>query len=370
MTLTQVTFGKRAESSDVNQIITHLTGTGNQAYTLKENNATNHTLTVRNEDATNGRAFRVLDAAGSADLFHVDNRATFVTYPAKFGVGIGGGVVSTNSDVGFYGDDSNEFKTMVDVTYVARNTLSAVADVSAMRVLAHRAAGEAYTRPLEVHMLALAGTSSQPTVGMELTSQANHSGNNADRTVGISVRNLGTTWALSTPQRLDTALLIGGDQQGFVNGILYQDTLAMSAATLFKVDQTGKVTSGTHIPKAASSFDLGDPTNKWQALYVNFAVITNDGAAAGPTITFASDTTTGLFRQAASTIGVANGGTESFRITSAGLIDWRNSQNVAMGGGAAATLGTIGGSGPATATQAGWLKMLVSGSAVFLPYWT
>jgi len=44
---------------------------------------------------------------------------------------------------------------------------------------------------------------------------------------------------------------------------------------------------------------------------------------------------------------------------------------VALGGGAASTVGTIGGLGPARAAQAGWLKFtLLDGTTAFVPYWT
>lgn len=44
--------------------------------------------------------------------------------------------------------------------------------------------------------------------------------------------------------------------------------------------------------------------------------------------------------------------------------------NVALGGGAAPTLGTIGGSGPATASQNSWLRVIDStGAACWLPVW-
>jgi hypothetical protein len=51
-----------------------------------------------------------------------------------------------------------------------------------------------------------------------------------------------------------------------------------------------------------------------------------------------------------------------------GVIDF-NYPTVALGGGAAPTLGTIGGSGPATAAQNSWLKMNVNGVASYLPLW-
>ena len=42
---------------------------------------------------------------------------------------------------------------------------------------------------------------------------------------------------------------------------------------------------------------------------------------------------------------------------------------IALGGGAAATLGTIGGSGPGTAAQNKWVKLNVDGTNYFLPLW-
>ena len=43
---------------------------------------------------------------------------------------------------------------------------------------------------------------------------------------------------------------------------------------------------------------------------------------------------------------------------------------VALGGGAAATLGTIGGSGPTAAAQAQWLEIDIGGVAHWIPVWT
>jgi len=42
----------------------------------------------------------------------------------------------------------------------------------------------------------------------------------------------------------------------------------------------------------------------------------------------------------------------------------------ALGGGAAPTVGTIGGSGPAAAAQKGWIKVTLNGTTAYLPYWT
>lgn len=52
-----------------------------------------------------------------------------------------------------------------------------------------------------------------------------------------------------------------------------------------------------------------------------------------------------------------------------GDIRW-NKANVALGGGAAPTVGTIGGSGPAAAAQRNWLRFIESdGTASFIPVW-
>ena len=52
-----------------------------------------------------------------------------------------------------------------------------------------------------------------------------------------------------------------------------------------------------------------------------------------------------------------------------GVIAFNSTLSVALGGGAAATLGTVGGSGPATAGQNAWLRVLIGGNARWLPYW-
>ena len=51
-----------------------------------------------------------------------------------------------------------------------------------------------------------------------------------------------------------------------------------------------------------------------------------------------------------------------------GRVDINN--GIALGGGAAATLGTIGGSGPTAAAQAQWLEVDIGGVAHWIPVWT
>ncbi|MHB8511478.1 MAG: hypothetical protein ACYDCC_04805 [Actinomycetota bacterium] len=62
-------------------------------------------------------------------------------------------------------------------------------------------------------------------------------------------------------------------------------------------------------------------------------------------------------------------GVSLFRVVSDGFVDYGQA-GVALGGGAAATLATIGGSGPTGSTQSGWLQIRVGGAIRFIPVWT
>jgi hypothetical protein len=55
-------------------------------------------------------------------------------------------------------------------------------------------------------------------------------------------------------------------------------------------------------------------------------------------------------------------------LAAAGSVDFRYA-TTALGGGAAPTLGTIGGAGPAAAAQNSWLKVLINGTASYLAVW-
>lgn len=77
------------------------------------------------------------------------------------------------------------------------------------------------------------------------------------------------------------------------------------------------------------------------------------------------------------TVTGSNGGNPVIDVTAGALklsggtsdIQWGKA-NVALGGGAAPTLGTIGGSGPAAAAQRNWLRFIESdGTASFIPVW-
>lgn len=103
-------------------------------------------------------------------------------------------------------------------------------------------------------------------------------------------------------------------------------------------------------------------------------------SSAGPLLTFVDNTVdiglsganrprTGYFATSVETVLVQNG-TGTLQLGNAsGDIQWKKA-NVALGGGAAPTVGTIGGSGPAVAAQRNWLRFIESdGTASFIPVW-
>ena len=68
------------------------------------------------------------------------------------------------------------------------------------------------------------------------------------------------------------------------------------------------------------------------------------------------------------TIGGAAAAAGTFTALAANTLDVNN--GIALGGGAAPTLGTIGGSGPTTAAQAQWLQINIGGTPHWIPVWT
>jgi len=112
------------------------------------------------------------------------------------------------------------------------------------------------------------------------------------------------------------------------------------------------VSNGT-IATAGASDTIGVVSS----LYVDEPFITNGG---GDTITIAAS----VYIQRAPTEGSKN----YALCVDDGAV--RIDQGVALGGGASATLGTIGGSGPASAGQAQWLQIDIGGTTHWVPAWT
>lgn len=69
----------------------------------------------------------------------------------------------------------------------------------------------------------------------------------------------------------------------------------------------------------------------------------------------------------ASLVNTGATGASTLRLT-ANIINI-NYAAVALGGGSAPTLGTIGGSGPAVAGQNAWLKVQIAGTDSYIPFW-
>lgn len=67
-------------------------------------------------------------------------------------------------------------------------------------------------------------------------------------------------------------------------------------------------------------------------------------------------------------IDFVTGATLALSITASQVLDYRLAA-IALGGGAGAALGTIGGSGPATNTQNSWVKIKVAGVDSYIPIW-
>lgn len=99
---------------------------------------------------------------------------------------------------------------------------------------------------------------------------------------------------------------------------------------------------------------------------------TTTGAAASEIVMNKSKSLRAINNAATNTYGLIQGNTSDQVVLSpdgSSDIKWAKA-NVALGGGAAPTFGTIGGSGPAAAAQRNWLRFIESdGTASFIPVW-
>lgn len=126
------------------------------------------------------------------------------------------------------------------------------------------------------------------------------------------------------------------------------------------------------LPDADASRDIGTLALRFRDAYVSRnlrvdgTIRSNDGTTALPGI-YCTDPATGMYRPTAAAIGFTVSGTEIFRIA-ATAPDFRVGESL-PGGGAGATLDTIGGAGPTVAAQHSWLAVLVTGNARFIPLW-
>lgn len=131
------------------------------------------------------------------------------------------------------------------------------------------------------------------------------------------------------------------------NGIIYA---AGSSATI-GVILVAKGTGGVYFESAGNFAGyFQNPANP-----VNYFAFT--GAATGSGVQVA-------------TVGTDTDVDLKLTCQGAGRVDFHNANAlIALGGGAAPTLGTIGATGPATAGQNSWLRMKINGTDSFIPVW-
>lgn len=95
----------------------------------------------------------------------------------------------------------------------------------------------------------------------------------------------------------------------------FNDAVTLGNATGDDITVTGRIAS--HVdPKTAGTYDLGDATQLWRAVYSN-DLFADQGAVGTPSHSFHADTDSGMWGPAANTLAWSVGGTEAARITSA-----------------------------------------------------
>lgn len=355
MALVTISFGKRAQSSDVNQIVGLLKGTagyGDSVALTQYSSASSYTLTVRNQNTANGYALQVLNAAGSAALLSVNKTGTQVqssetATPAllvqssdatntrglqvkdatgtlqlstnKNGVAIGTTETLASNLLLVSKTDTATAQVMASFEYA--NTGGTNGDVSSVRVVAYEnGTADNEVRPLEVHMIRKSSVGNKETHGVDVTVQGNATRSGDTWYNGVRVRSLGSLWAVSGSVRQDNGVFVGRDTDGWKYGFRYQGRLADGYPELFHVNENGRVMSRGHIPATADSFTLGDANSRWHVTYSNNLAITANGTAANPTLWWNTDYTTGMFLVSAGVLGVTTGGTERMRVDANGNV--------------------------------------------------
>jgi len=100
--------------------------------------------------------------------------------------------------------------------------------------------------------------------------------------------------------------------------ILFQES---SNSLFFKTNGDWRAyfnSDGDFRPYEDSSYDLGTSSVRWSVIYGDRSRNGN-GTVSSPAFSFANDTNTGIYRQAADSLGITTGGTERVRIGSFGI---------------------------------------------------
>lgn len=176
-----------------------------------------------------------------------------------------------------------------------------------------------------------------------------------------------------------------------------------AAGVLLAIDNTGRIQAPDGTNAAPAHSFLSDPGNGMylsaadtlgfavngtlqfsisttQAILVAGQYIAPNGNTPGaPQYAWASSQSMGMYRASSTSIGFSTASTLRLTISSTAvtveaaitlactLIDINNAD--ALGGGAGATLGTIGGTGPTVAAQNQWLQIAIGGVNHWVPVW-
>lgn len=150
---------------------------------------------------------------------------------------------------------------------------------------------------------------------------------------------------------------------------VFRASLTMSAAEAFTSSAQGTVlsvnTTAIGTTTLAEAFRITDRGN------LTLGANPGQPSTGTQTLIFADGTApSGLASNTAGLYANDDAGTvKMYAIDEAGSVALLNYRSIALGGGAAPVVGTIGGSGPATATQASWIELNIGGTAYWVPAW-
>lgn len=116
----------------------------------------------------------------------------------------------------------------------------------------------------------------------------------------------------------DAAILVTGPI-GWSHGYYQLDSPAQSNR-MASIDKVGKIVCGNISPRTDGTFSLGSSnTDAWLAAYVDTFAATANGSAAGPSYTFYSETTSGMFLSSAGVLGWSTVGGNRMALSAAAL---------------------------------------------------
>ncbi len=389
--------GEDVNAENVQQIIDGITAQTAVAHSMKNDSATVAALTLQSTHVT-GPALSIKDSSG-VEQIKIHRQQSSNIYPDPGGdyqyyetlnLGDNGKIVSrTGGSAPIHSHLWDVYRTDAESGTIALEIVQdnnylgtpSTGDAATVAFLGRRFSGDGYWRTMELDAINTtdAGSMTQPYLGIELTIQSveNTTATGINDITGISIQNLGQIWEPGSPWKaIDNGLLVGGISSHRitypirVGGNDADVTLGLySAGTeLFRVNYLGKVEAGDVYPRTDSAFDLGGVSTNWRFAWVDNYFSTK-GISASEVHYSLGATSTGFGLPATNAIGIFNAATETIRITSAGIIDFRNGQSAAPGGGATATLATVGGSGPTTAAQNTWVKIKINGTDFWFGGW-